>query len=620
MTMIKEMTQMIDTGTFKPLDPSKMTSEEKREALMALFNLKVKRDKSIKVRVLADGRKQRKKAIPGAASSPTVSLEALLLTCVVDAAEGRDVAITDIPGAYLSADMDKIVNLKLEGSLAEIMAQIAPEMYSEYVHVGRNNKKVVYMRIKKALYGCLQSALLFYNKLAGDLISKGFKINFYDSCVANKMVKGNQMTICWHVDDLKISHVDPREVTKMIEWLESKYGKMRTTRGRYHDYLGMDLDFRSKGSVAIRMEKYLADTIKEFPEEIVGGAATPAAYHLYMVGGDDKRLGEARAKAFHRCVARLLFMCKRSRPDIQQAISFLTKRVREPTDADWKKLMRLLRFLNVTRKECLTLSMDDAKIVKWWVDGSFAVHPDMKSQTGATMSLGRGSVYSTSVTQRLNTKSSTETELVAVDDIMPQLLWTMYFLGEQGYTVGKSRLYQDNKSTILLEKNGRRSSGKRTRHINIRYYFIHDRVKAGEVDIEHCPTEDMWGDFFTKPLQGKKFRRFQAQILGKEPPDERKEASTPRSVLDLVQKPDVRKGILRNIGPAAGTTGRRGSGTGVKGDRARVKSRRSSYASRAGESSSVPRRRTKRVLWVKKYTRVFSVRCEAEKPHNFFKV
>ena len=168
-------------------------------------------------------------------------------------------------------------------------------------------------------------------------------------------------------------------------------------------------------------------------------------------------------------------------------------------------------------------------------------------------------------------------------------------------------MYQDNKSTILLEKNGRRSSGKRTRHINIRYYFIHDRVKAGEVDIEHCPTDDMWGDFFTKPLQGKKFRRFQAQILGKDPPDERKEASTPRSVLDLVQRPDVRKGILRNTVPAHETGKRRLLGIGVKGGRARVGTRRGSYAARAGESTNVHRRRTKRVRWGKKYTRTYSV-------------
>ena len=68
---------------------------------------------------------------------------------MVDVAEGRDVAITDILGTYLSADMDQIVNLKLEGSLAEIMAQIASEMYSEYVQVGRNNKKILYVRLKK---------------------------------------------------------------------------------------------------------------------------------------------------------------------------------------------------------------------------------------------------------------------------------------------------------------------------------------------------------------------------------------------------------------------------------------------------------------------------------------
>ena len=184
--MIKEMTQLQDTGTMEPMHPSQMTSEQKREALMALANLKEKRDGSIKGRTCVDGRPQRKHAVSGEASSPTVALESVLLTCVIDAHEGRDVAITDIPGAYLSCDLDELVHMRLTGALAEYMVMIAPEIYSEYVHVDKNNKKVLYVRLKKALYGLLRSALLFYRKLSKVLDDEGFVKNNYDSCVDNK--------------------------------------------------------------------------------------------------------------------------------------------------------------------------------------------------------------------------------------------------------------------------------------------------------------------------------------------------------------------------------------------------------------------------------------------------
>jgi hypothetical protein len=101
----------------------------------------------------------------------------------------------------------------------------------------------------------------------------------------------------------------------------------------------------------------------------------------------------------------------------------------------------------------------------------------------------------------------------AVDDVMPQVMWTRYFLEAQGYGVSDCTIYQDNQSAMLLEKNGRKSSSKRTRHIKIKYFFVTDRIKGGEVKVEHCPTDNMPGDPFTKPLQGKKFRGFGTHIL-----------------------------------------------------------------------------------------------------------
>jgi hypothetical protein len=138
----------------------------------------------------------------------------------------------------------------------------------------------------------------------------------------------------------------------------------------------------------------------------------------------------------------------------------------------------------------------------------------MKSHTGGAMSLGRGITYGISKQQKLNTESSTKSKVVGTDDVLPQMLWTLYFLEAQGYKINDNVLYQDNKSSILLENNGHGSSGKRTRHMNVRYFFIADRVKSKEIRIEYCPTGIMVADYFTKALQGAIFGKLRDMIMG----------------------------------------------------------------------------------------------------------
>jgi hypothetical protein len=154
----------------------------------------------------------------------------------------------------------------------------------------------------------------------------------------------------------------------------------------------------------------------------------------------------------------------------------------------------------------------------------------MKGHTGGTMMMGRGSVYSSASVQKLIARSSTEAELIGVHDLMPQIIWTGYFLKAQGLEVVDSILYQDNMSAMLMEKNGRQSSTKRSRHINIRYFFVKDRVASGEVKIEHCPTKEMVADYFTKPLQGGLFYKLWDYIMNFDSSSEHH--SSHRSVLE----------------------------------------------------------------------------------------
>ena len=213
-------------------------------------------------------------------------------------------------------------------------------------------------------------------------------------------------------------------------------------------------------------------------------------------------------------MAKGLFLCKRARPDIQPTIAVLCTRVKKPNKSDWNKLVRLLKYCNGTRKDILILKADNLNVIKWYVDASFAVHPDFRSHTGGTMTMGQGAIQSISRKQRLNTKSSTESELVGADDVSVMILWTKLFLEAQSRRITENILFQDNKSAILLEKNGKRSSGKRTRHLNIRYFFLTDQVAKGNVSIQYCPTDEMIGDFMTKPLQGAKFVKFKRDVMG----------------------------------------------------------------------------------------------------------
>ena len=162
----------------------------------------------------------------------------------------------------------------------------------------------------------------------------------------------------------------------------------------------------------------------------------------------------------------------------------------------------------------LVLGAKSGGVLHWYVDASFAIHHNMRSHSGEALTLGHGFPISSSAKQVLNTCSSTESELVGVDDMMSLIIWSRNFLIAQGYVVIDNILHQDNKSAILLEQNGKMSSGKRSRHIAIRYFFVTDRVKAGKISPKWCPTGKMIADFLTKPLQGAMFHKFRDLLRG----------------------------------------------------------------------------------------------------------
>jgi len=196
------------------------------------------------------------------------------------------------------------------------------------------------------------------------------------------------------------------------------------------------------------------------------------ALHLFNTDEGAEKLPEEKGRLFHHLVAKLLYLCWRTRQDIQTAVAFLCTRVQAPNVDDYKKLVKVMQCLCGTRHLTFTIEPGGDNNPNMWVDSSYAVHPDMRSQSGIIMTLGKGAAYTASTKQKINTKSSTEPELVTINDSTAQVLWMRHFLASQGLHVPTMTIYQDNKSTILLAENWKTSSSRRTKHLDIRYFFV----------------------------------------------------------------------------------------------------------------------------------------------------
>jgi hypothetical protein len=268
----------------------------------------------------------------------------------------------DIPSAFVNTDVGKDVLMVLKEDLAEMMVQIAPEIYRKYVTLDKKRTKFLYVKLQKALYSLMRASLLFYCKLRKEFEEYKLKVNPYDLCVANMITKsGKQLIVVWYINDLMGLCEGDFKLTKFLCYLGSTYGtKLSMHTGKKYNYLGMDMEFNNKGTLDVSMITYSKNVIEQFPEVINRNATRPAAEHLFMVRDkkETKTLEEDQVLAFHNTIAELLFMCTRAQQDIQTAVAFLTTRVKNPDKDDWGKLKRVLKYLNGTKYLKLKLTAE----------------------------------------------------------------------------------------------------------------------------------------------------------------------------------------------------------------------------------------------------------------------
>ena len=506
--ILAELQQMVDKNVWHPVHTRGMSSKERRAIIRSSMFLKDKYLASgvfekFKARLVAGGDMQDKNLYENL-SSPTAATTSLLSVASIAAAESRHVMVIDIGGAFLNASMEPtgvLVHMRLNKIMATILLKI-DQSYERFLE----NDGTLVVQLDKALYGCVEASALWFEDIKSKLVADGFVQNLYDACVFNKIGRsGKQTTVVMHVDDLFVTSKSISDLNEFDLYLKSMYNETKSNSARIVDFVGMTFDFTEKGSVKVTMDNCTEDILRDCGVDTI--RTTPAASCLFDVR-DAPKLSTEDSKYFHSYVAKVLYLAKRVRPECLTAVAFLSTRVQVCDIDDLAKLKRLLGYILGTRHRGIILCIGEHMTVKAYIDAAYGVHQDSgKSHTGCAIVLGdAGPVLAKSSKQKIVTKSSTESELVGLSDTATLAIHLRNFVIAQGYEIGPAVIYQDNLSCMALMKRGGPGS-ERSRHINIRHFWLAERVDGGEVIIEHLGTEKMFANLLTKPVQGIQFAR-----------------------------------------------------------------------------------------------------------------
>ena len=219
----------------------------------------------IKCRGCADGKKQRDTVAKGEESFLTMAIETVLLIYIVDDEENQVVTVTDIPGAYLSTNTDKLAHAQLDSHTTELLVKVKLELYRKHVPMS-NGKYMLYIVLHRALYGYLKSSLLFWRHLLSVLVKLGLQKNPYDTCMANKVINGYQCIISWKLDNLKVSHKHHKVFNDVISILEKTYSVMTTQKSKVLEYLSTTINFSEEKKAHIKVDTFAETLLTDSPE------------------------------------------------------------------------------------------------------------------------------------------------------------------------------------------------------------------------------------------------------------------------------------------------------------------------------------------------------------------
>ena len=391
----------------------------------------------------------------------------------------------------------------LNGVLGEDIFMVQPEGY-----VDKDHPDYV-CKLKRSLYGLKQSPRMWNQTIDDFMLKIEFKKCQSDHCIYIKRTDKEMIVVVIYVDDLILASNDDELLESTKRALSERFEM--TDLGELEYFLGMEIkNDRDAGKVTVRQTKFLKSLLSKFGMQDSKPVKTPQDPGLKLT----KSMCETGCKhddtmknvPYRSAVGGLMYLMVATRPDLAAAVGALSQFASDPCPTHWQALKRVLRYLQATLTHGLEFTRGDCQSVCGYSDADWAGDvQSRRSTSGYAFMMNSGCISWRSKKQRTVALSSTEAEYMALSEATQEAVWLKVFLCELGEMAGDEaiKIYEDNQGSIALAKNP--EFHKRTKHIDIRYHFVREKVEDGQVVLEYCPTQDMLADLMTKAIPAVQF-------------------------------------------------------------------------------------------------------------------
>jgi hypothetical protein len=453
--------------------------------------------KKFKCRLVARGDKQPWQTY-GETYSETASSQSINILFSIIADMDMEMTTLDVKTAFLHSPVDEEIYMTRPPGIDDSMM---PPV----------------VKLNKCIYGLKQAAKAWKDLIHTNLISFGFRQLISDNCIyvkGNPSDPANYMILGLFVDDILIGSNNHNIILDLIHHLSQFY-----ELDINHDpvsYLGMEIvRHRSDKTISLLQRGYIDQLITKYTIRTDKPVANPmeSSYNEWnpikstLLSLHDSNL-------FMQKIGSLMFLCTRTRTDISLAVNILAGKAAKPTSTDMDHVDRIFRYILSTRDVAMIIRGGNGIKLFATVDAAYGNAADRRSRYGMTLHLheNSASIATFSKKQKCVTLSSTEAEYVAICESFKQINWCRMFLEEIGLKQDETIVYEDNMSTIHLLSQGNDKG--RTKHIDIRYHYIREKIENHEITIQHLPTTDMTSDILTKPLPSALFVPLRKKLLG----------------------------------------------------------------------------------------------------------
>uniref|UniRef100_A0AAV1TIP8 Polyprotein n=1 Tax=Peronospora matthiolae TaxID=2874970 RepID=A0AAV1TIP8_9STRA len=486
--MKSEMKSLEEHSTWKLMDmpPGK-------KAVGCKWVFKIKRDPSgeiikFKARLVAKGFTQRPGIDYNETFAPVARKESINTVLAIAAAEDLEAENVDVDTAFLYGEVEE---------------EIYMDQPDGFEDEGSPNKKCL---LQKALYGTKQAARQWNNKLSQHLADQGFKSSAADPCVFVRVTREEYSIIVIYLDDLMIfcktkEHIASIKNSLMEDFSIKDLGDLKYC-------LGIEIHRkREDGTIKMNQKAYIKRLSEKFGVENCKDMHTPADSNSKLI-----KMGQEEAFVpkypYRELVGALMYIATCTRPDIAHAVGEVAKFCERYDKSHWTAAKRILKYLKTTQDLSIVFSGINKGELIGFADANWAGDLDTRRSTTGYVFFLNGSVISwNSKRQPTVATSSTEAEYMSLYSATQEAIWLRGLLKDLNYCAkNATTIFQDNQGCIALAKNPVYHS--RTKHIDIKFHFLREKVASAVIALEFKPTEEMVADGFTKALPRDKHSKF----------------------------------------------------------------------------------------------------------------